>query len=148
MEVAGGAIGAVALGIQLVSTVQKVMKFIQSIHDAPEDLASLGSSVSQLETILHRVITLVETCSKHPNTPGSVDILERAVRNCEPNITKLGKLVDKLQKKFDQSGKRRAAWASVNLVVRKEDLGRYRSLIQGDLTALNTALALGAYELT
>ena len=53
--------GAVALGIQLVGTVQKVMAFFQSIQDAPEDLASLGSSVNQLETILHRVTTLVES---------------------------------------------------------------------------------------
>lgn len=77
-----------------------------------------------------------------------MDMLERAIRNCEPNVTKLGKLVDKLKKEFDRSGKRRAAWASLKLVVRKEDLDRYRSLIQRDLMALNTAIAFGAYEMT
>ena len=148
MEAAGGAIGAVALGIQLVDTVQKVTSFIKSIQDAPEDLASLGSSVDQLETILRRVTTLVESWSQYTDTPGSMDMLERAVRNCEPNVTKLGTLVDKLQKKFDQGGTRRRVWASLRLVVKREDLNRYRSLIQGDLLALNTAIAFGAYEMT
>lgn len=147
MEVAGGAIGAVGLGIQLVGTVRKVMTFIQSIQDAPEDLARLGSRVKQLETILHRVTTLVESRSQYTDTSGSVDLLEEAVRNCEPNVTKLGKLVDKLQKKSDQSGKRRAAWTSLKSVVKKEDLDKYRSLIQESLMALNTAIAFGAFEI-
>ena len=147
MEVAGGVVGAVALGIQLVGTAQQVTSFIRSIQDAPEELANLGSSVDQLETILHRVTTLVQSQSQDTDNPGSMDMLERAVRNCEPNVTKLGKLVDKLQKKFGQSGKRRAAWASLRVVVRKEDLNQYRSLIQGDLMALNTAIAFGAYEM-
>ncbi|KAL6715960.1 hypothetical protein ACLMJK_006922 [Lecanora helva] len=89
MEVAGGAIGAVALGIQLVGTVQKVTTFIKSIHDTPEDLAYLASSVDQLETTLRQVTTLVENRSQHTDTPGSVNLLESAVRNCEPNVTKL-----------------------------------------------------------
>ncbi len=147
MEVAGSAIAVVSLGIQLVSTVKKASRFVQSIRNAPDELSNLGSSLEQLHLTLNKVTDLIEQQGKYKDLPGSTDIMEYAVRNCESNVTKLGNLVHRLQKRFRHEGKHRAAWAALSSVVKKDDLDKYRSCIQRDLTALNTAVALSAYQL-
>ena len=147
MEVAGSVVAVVSLGIQLVGTVKKASRFIQSIRDAPEELSNLGSTLEQLHLMLKKVTDLIEQQGRCENFPSSTDLLECAVRNCESNVTKLDRLVGRLEKKFRREGEHRAVWASLSSVVKKDDLDRYRSCINGDLTALNTAIAISAYEL-
>ena len=142
MEVAGVAVGAAALGIQLVSTARKVRTFITSMEDAPEGLTNLESSLHQLEAILEQVTEIINTRSRHVDTSGPVDLLEQAVYKSEPNVMKLGHLVDKLQRRLGHGSRRRVLWASLSSIVNQDDLVRYRSLLHEDLTALNTALAL------
>ena len=73
--------------------------------------------------------------------------MEQAVQQCEPNVAKLGEIGDKLKEVFDQSGKRRATWASMKSVVRKNDVDGYRCQIQEDMMALNSAMLVGSYNL-
>ena len=147
MEVAGGAIAIVSLGIQLVSTVKEASRLIHSIRNAPDEVSALGASLEQLHLTLAKVTFLIEQQQKHTDISASTDLLECAVRNCEPNVTKFGRLVDKLQRKFRHDGKYRTAWASISSVMKKDDVDQYRMCIQGDLTALNYAVALNALEL-
>ena len=86
MEVAGGAIGAVALGIQLVGTVQKVTSFIRSIQDAPKHLARLGSSVAQLESILNRVTNLIESLGQQMILMAQETFWNRRSNNASPTL--------------------------------------------------------------
>ena len=147
MEVAGGAIGAASLGIQLISTVQKIIRFIQDIRDAPEELANLRSSVERFCHILRAVTTLIESRRLQTGNTGSVDLLESAVSSCHPNVAKLEKLVDDIRRKLGHDSRRRMVWASMMTVIKKDDLDKHRRLVEGDLVALNTAIAVGAYEL-
>ena len=147
MEVAGGVLAVVSLGIQLVGTVKEASKFVHSVRNAPDELSTLGYSLDQFHLMLKKVMDLIEQRGKCEGLPGSTDLMECAVRNCESNVTKLGNLVDRLQKRLRHEGKLRTAWASLSSVVKKDELEQYRSWIQGDLTALNTAVALSAYEL-
>ncbi len=147
MEVAGSAIAVVSLGIQLVGTVKKASRFIQDIRNAPDELSNLGSSLEQFHLTLNKVTDLIKQQDKYEDLPGSTDLMECAVRNCESNVTKLDNLVVRFQKRFCREGKHRAAWAALSSVVKKDDLDKYRNCIQRDLTALNTAVALSAYQL-
>lgn len=147
MEVAGGAIAVISLGIQLVGTVQKASRFVQSIRDAPKELSTFGSSLELLHLTLKKVVDLIDQQDEVGHPAGATDQLELAVRNCESNVTCIGELVDRLRKRFHQKGRYRNAWASFNSVLKKDDLDRFRYCVQEDLVVLNTALTSSVYQL-
>ena len=147
MEVAGGAIAVVSLGLQLVDTIKKASRFIRGIRDAPAEISTFASNLQHLHLTLDKVTGLITRQREGENLSASTDLLESAVRNCEPNITNLSKLIHRLQKRFERNGRHRATWASVSSVIKKDDLERYRGRIQEDLIVLNTAISLSTYEL-
>ena len=145
MEVVGGAVGVVALSLQLASTVRKCRAMLRSIKGAPDELLRLSDSLKRLNGLLENVGGLLNRMESLECSSESTSILEDAVSSCQVTITSLENIVKRIECSSQHQSKR--FWLAVRLLVRLEIIEDTQRRVQEDMAILQTALTLNQSHL-
>lgn len=146
MDPFSGATAAVSLALQLTSTVHSVRQFLQNIQDAPKEIAAILEITDQLNGHLKAVARLSELQHPQQQTPISSSTIEDALKSCEKRVKTLEAIANRLRESFCGSGRLRNSWASVRVVLKKEDIQHLQVQMRDSVQALQTALMISSIE--
>ena len=140
MDVASGVFATVAIGIELIETIQKARKFLKGIRDAPQEISRLAQKVDQLYLTIENVNAVIEQQKTIIGLSYSVDLLENALQSCHSSVTELDQVVKDFRARLVRQQKTRRVWSAIAATVRKDDVERMQSRIQEAMSFLTTAL--------
>ena len=89
MEVAGGVIAVVSLGIQLAESVQKIRNFLRGVKEASEELQRLITKIDLLYDIFENVNGIIEQQRDMPSHHRLIQLFVGALRACETSVNRL-----------------------------------------------------------
>ena len=147
MDGVSAALAVVSLGMQIAGIIQTSSKFLRSVRNAPQEILRLADLLDQLQTALSHVDVIVEQQSSFGTSPGPLSAITKALQNCKTILVKLERLIDKLRGLPDGEHKFRRVWASMQTVLKKEELQEIRNQIQESLIALQLALSIYSTQL-
>ena len=155
MEVAGGVIAVVSLGIQLAESVQKIRKFLRGVKEAPEELQRLIAKIDMLHGIFNRVNALIEQQRGMPSHHGLIPLFEGALQTCARSVNRLESEIARVQGSSDDGRKAlddrpkksMRKHHALRAVLRKETVDDLCSVVDESLREMSLVLHLNSTEL-
>ena len=119
MDIAFGVLGAVALAIELVDSISKLLEFMDSLVDAPEGIRSLCSDL--------RIMSCILKDTKNADIQGSDTVIVEAVRECAKHVRALSDFTNSLISGFESKKSLRRSWASIKTTKKTKRLEYLRT---------------------
>ena len=123
MEVLGtvsSVFAVVSLAVQLNSNIQKLLKFWDSVRDAPIEVAQIKSQLRVLRVLLQ----WVEADEKGTSKNGAANLGVECLQICLESVTKLQQFSEELDRGLNGSGVRRK-WTCLRKAMRDKELTSY-----------------------
>jgi integrase len=147
MDGVAGAFAVVSLAIQLANTIQQISKFLRNVHDAPKEVVRLVDMLDQLHGTLDHARQLIEQQFIILRLPGSPEFITKALENCEKQVKALERFANQARKGFDDQHKLRRTWASMKMVVKRQDLDDIQGRLRDAKMDLQFAISGNSWQL-
>jgi hypothetical protein len=115
------ALGAIASGIQIADSIQRLIRFCKSIKDAPESIRNISEDLEGLDEILNSFMKYhegiqIQGCST-PSRP-----VQKALSSCCSRLHDLELTISELEKGLQG----RKTWTSVKVALREETIRKFQ----------------------
>ena len=155
MEVAGGVIAVVSLGIQLAESVQKIRKVLRGVKEAPEELQRLMRKIDLLHEIFKYVNALIEQQRHILVHHGMIPLFEGTLHTCARSVNRLEGEIAHVQGSSDDRRKALGVrqmksmrkHQALRAVLRKETLEDLCSAVDESVRELSLILQLNSTQL-
>lgn len=142
LSAAASGIAVVSLAIQLIDSVRKIQRFLQSIADAPEELSRLIDLLEQLELVLEGVRTVADR-QRAQHGDLHVDVSQgvmKAVQTCQKALDRLDRLIERMKHNSTTKDKMARSLTSFRLACKKKDIKDFEVQLHRGVSHLNLAL--------
>ncbi|KZF20821.1 hypothetical protein L228DRAFT_249636 [Xylona heveae TC161] len=94
MDIATGVVGCFGVAVQLIETVDKIQKFLRSLDEVPEDLATINSALTVIRIVLIKIKAVGNICNNDQALLTALPECERAVNFLDSVVKDLERGVD------------------------------------------------------
>lgn len=146
MEAFSGAAAAIALAVQLGSTVKTIKQFLRNVANAPSELLTIVDLLELLHHNLGHLEQLIRSQESLGVRLSSLALFGSALKNCEKRLDTAIKLVAELKASRVRDHRLQKIWGSLKIVSKKEDLQIVQTQLRDACMALQMAIATNAAE--
>ena len=147
MDGVASAFAVISLALQLVETSEKISNFLKSIQDTSNEIVRLGQTLDQLNRTLKQVGSLLEQQYLILRLPGSPIFVTNALGNCEKTVKRLEEIIKKIRRDKNHQNRTYRLRATIDFVLKKEDIREMRNQIRDAETGLQTTILNNSWQL-
>ena len=144
MDGISSAIALAPLAVQLVNTVQQIIRFFLSIPDGPKQFSQLVEDLNQLKPNLDLVRLLIDQGLASCGFARSLSTLAAALQICESKVKKLEEFVIKAALHLRRRHPIQRSLDALKFLLRKEQLQEILVQIRDSTERLHTAILINS----
>ena len=144
MDGISSAIALAPVAIQLIGTVQQIIRFFHSIQDAPKQISHLVEALNQLNINLDLVRLLIDRGLANPGFASSISALAVALQSCESKVKKLEEFMFKAALHLRHRHSIQRSFGGLKFLLRKEQLQEILVQIRDATGRLHTVMLINS----